>query len=293
MPTGIDLHTHSTCSDGVLSAAQLYQEMSEAGLWLAAVSDHDTLEGYRSLRTAGLGDAAPRLIPAIEFDAVRSPELHPWPGDVHILGYGLDPDSDALERVLAQLRDWRRERFLECLERLAAAGAPVADALSNDLDDASVSAGRPHLARALVATGHARDVQDAFDRWLTPGSVGYVPKRGLGPRAAIEAIRAGGGVPVLAHSPGVVDDASRLGPLMDWGLLGLEVYYSGNHRQGEPYPVAEMERVARAHGLLSTGGSDYHGDRMSYRDAHTAGIVPDEAGERLLAAIDGVRAGRV
>lgn len=122
--------------------------------------------------------------------------------------------------------------------------------------------------------------------------MGYVPKRGLGPRAAIDAIRAAGGVAVLAHSPGVVRDAGRLRPLIDWGLLGLEVYYFGNHRQGDPYPVAEMARVAEEHRLLATGGSDYHGDRMSYLEAHAVGSMPDEVGERLVDAIGAVRAGR-
>ena len=121
---GVDLHTHSTSSDGTLTAVELYAAMSEAGLWLAALSDHDTLEGFHQLRAAGLGaDPAhlpgsdgppatgPHLIPAIEFDSVRTPDLDPWPGDVHILGYGVDPDAPALEGVLLKLRDWRRERF--------------------------------------------------------------------------------------------------------------------------------------------------------------------------------------
>jgi predicted metal-dependent phosphoesterase TrpH len=296
---GIDLHTHSTCSDGVLTPRELYAAMTEAGLWLAALSDHDTLEGYRELRAAGLGDGTagtgPRLLPAIEIDAVRSPELDPWPGDVHILGYGIDPAAPALERVLLQLRDWRRERFLVCLDRLRAAGAAVDDALPNDIEDPAASAGRPHLARALIAKGLATDVDDAFERWLKPGRPGFAPKKGIGPRAAIEAIRAAGGLAVLAHSPGVVDDPARLGPLRDWGLTGMEVYYFGGHRAGDFFPtsiIPAMAKVAHDHGLLATGGSDYHGDGMSYLEKQALAYVPDEVGHRLLEALDAVRAGR-
>lgn len=298
---GVDLHTHSTASDGVLTPSELYREMTEAGLWLAAISDHDTLDGYHQLRAAGLGTdttpdgSGPRLVPAIEIDAVRSPELDPWPGDVHILGYGVDPDAPVLERVLLQLRDWRRERFATCLAHLREAGAAVDDAVPNDVDDPAASAGRPHLARALISKGFATDVDDAFERWLKPGRPGYAGKQGLGPRAAIEAIREAGGLAVLAHSPDVVDDPARLGPLRDWGLGGLEVYYFGGHRASDFFPtslIPAMADVAKRHGLLATGGSDYHGDGMSYLDKQAEIDVPDEVGHRLLEALDAVRAGR-
>ncbi len=286
-------------SDGVLAPLELYEEMRTAGLWLAALSDHDALEGYRQLRAAGLGDGSPgtgpRLVPAIEIDAVRSPELDPWPGDVHILGYGIDPDAPPLEQALLQLRDWRRERFARCLTLLRDAGAAIDDALPNDINDDAASAGRPHLARGLVAKGHAVDVNDAFARWLKPGRPGYASKQGLGPRAAIEAIRAAGGVAVLAHSPAVVEDDARLRPLREWGLVGLEVHYFGGHRAGDFFPpslIPAMAGVAARWGLLATGGSDYHGDGMSYLEKHAETAIPDEVGHQLLEAMADVRAGR-
>ncbi|MBA2255359.1 MAG: hypothetical protein H0W07_09620, partial [Chloroflexi bacterium] len=162
-------------------------------------------------------------------------------------------------------------------------------------NDKAASAGRPHLARALVARGFASDVNDAFERWLKPGRLGYAPKQGLGPRAAIEAIRAAGGVAVLAHSPGVIRDATRLGPLGEWGLGGLEVHYFGGHRAGDFFPPSEipaMAEVADRWGLLATGGSDYHGDGMSYLEKHAETRIPDEVGHRLLEAIAETRAGR-
>jgi predicted metal-dependent phosphoesterase TrpH len=139
------------------------------------------------------------------------------------------------------------------------------------------------------------DVNDAFERWLKPGRIGYASKRGLGPREAIEAIRASGGLAVLAHSPGVVDDDSRLGPLCAWGLAGLEVHYFGGHRAGDFFPpslIPAMAAVAERHGLLATGGSDYHGDLMSYAEKQAEMDVPDEVGLRLLDALAEVRAGR-
>jgi predicted metal-dependent phosphoesterase TrpH len=143
------------------------------------------------------------------------------------------------------------------------------------------SVGRPHIARALVATGHAADVSDAFARYLVPGRPGYVRRQGVGPRVAIEAIGAAGGIAALAHAPWAVDEHRVMDELQRWGLGGLEVHY----RSWDEDRIKRMGDVADARGLLRTGGSDYHGDTGSYADAQADVHVPDDVGERLLMAL--------
>lgn len=293
-PNRVDLHTHSRRSDGVLEPTDLYARMARYGMRVVALSDHDTLAGYRELRAADLGTRlspdGPQLISAVEINTLAGSVLrrHGMGRDgeeLHILGFGMDPDDDAFESRLALQRDGRRVRLdatVECLRRhgasideqlpqiLAAAGPTGHDAL-----------GRPHIARALILAGHAESVDDAFERWIDHGRPCYVAREGLGPRDAIEAIRDAGGLPVLAHSPAAPERPEVIAELQDWGLAGLEIHY----RTFLPETVAAMAAFAQERGLLATGGSDYHGDTMDYTQAQAGTWVPDEAADRLLEAI--------
>jgi hypothetical protein len=145
--------------------------------------------------------------------------------------------------------------------------------------------GRPHVARALVGAGLAETVQDAFDRYLVPGMPAYVRRQGIGPRAAIEAITAAGGVASLAHAPWAPDEPGIIDGLMHWGLRALEVHY---HHWDEER-IERMGAFADAHGLLRTGGSDFHGDTGSYADAQATVDVPDMVGAQLLDALGATR----
>jgi predicted metal-dependent phosphoesterase TrpH len=288
----VDFHCHTSRSDGVLAPTVLYDQMRAAGLRLASITDHDTLAGYRELRAAGLGltpgEAGPELIPAIEINSV-APNIPDLPeGELHILGFGVDPDDAALETVLENQRMRRRERFAEILRILAGLGMPIDEHLPAVMPEDVASAGRPHLARALIRAGHATTVEGAFDLALSPGRPAYVPRVGLGPRAAIEVIRAAGGVPSLAHFPLAPERPEIVDELIGWGLEGIEVHYA----KFNPETTERMKAFAESKGLLATGGTDYHGDKGPYPEARAQVHIPTDVGDRLRDAVDRARAAR-
>jgi 3',5'-nucleoside bisphosphate phosphatase len=284
----VDLHSHTNRSDGVLEPRALYGAMAAWGMELVAITDHDTLAGCRELIAAGLGGEAgergPRLIVGVEIntlpdeDGLRAGRAE---GELHILGLGVDPDDAALDGALARQRDGRRDRVERTLELLRLSGYDVAEHLETGPPDVAFALGRPHVARALVAAGHATSVQDAFERFLSAGRFAYVRRIGMGPREAIARIVAAGGIASLAHAPGVPETPWVVDRLVDHGLGGLEVYHSS-------FDEAAVERMAAFAGersLLPTGGSDYHGDGMDYATAQGGSFVPDEVGAALLEAL--------
>ena len=288
-----DFHCHSAASDGRDPPLAVYAAMRDWGLKVAALSDHDTLEGYRVVRAAGLGGAdapagsGPRLVPALELNAVAVPGQDDGGplGERHFLGYGIDPADPGLTAALARQRAYRRERIAATVERLRTLGLAVDEQLHETLGPDVSSAGRPHVARALVAAGHATSVEDAFARYLSRGRPAYVARHGLGNREAIETITSAGGLAVLAHSADAVDAPRMLDRLQQWGLGGLEVYYGGYNRVFTPRRIGELARLAAERGLVATGGSDYHGDTMTLQEAEARTWVPRVAAERLLEAI--------
>lgn len=287
----IDLHCHTRRSDGVLDPSELHRQMRAYGMRLVAISDHDTLAGYRELRAAGLGErsstAGPRIIPAVEINTVVDASFakHGMGRDneeLHILGYGIDADDPGLDAILGRQRDARRARLALTLDALRAQDTPVDSQIAElGLHDVE-SLGRPHVARALVAAGFATSVDDAFDRFLEHGRPCYVPRQGIGPQGAIAAIVAARGIASLAHSPAAPDRPAVIDRLIGWGMSALEVY----HRSFTPPEVSRMADLATARGLLPTGGSDYHGDTMDYARTQAVTFVPTSVGEGLLAALE-------
>ena len=280
-PSTVDLHAHSARSDGVLRPEQLIRDVAAAGVRVFSLTDHDTLAGYHDLIAA---DAVPNdmtLIPGVEINALVTRDLGLWEGELHILGFGMDPADAAFEGALGAQRDARRSRFDCTVALLREIGMPIdaqVEGLETGDDDAL---GRPTIARALIAAGFATSVEDAFSRIIGHGQPGYVRREGLGPEAAIHVIRDAGGMPVLAHfreapgRPDVIDE------LVDAGLAGLEVFY----RTFDRATVDAMAALASAKGLVMTGGSDYHGDLGPYSETHSRLWVPPEVGDALLAAI--------
>ncbi|MGH2475964.1 MAG: PHP domain-containing protein [Candidatus Limnocylindrales bacterium] len=280
-PSPVDLHAHSTRSDGVLSPAELIDAVAAAGVRTFALTDHDTLGGYRELVAADAVPPGMSLIPGVEINALVTRDLGLWEGELHILGFGMDPDDEAFEAALAAQRGARRVRFERTVDRLREIGLPIdAQVAALDLggDDAL---GRPTIARALIAAGFAATVEDAFNRLIGHGAPGYIRREGLGPEDAIAVIRAAAGVPVLAHFREAPTRTDIVAELVDAGLAGLEVHY----RSFDSAAVEAVGAVAADLGLLATGGSDYHGDLGSYAESHAALWVPPEVGERLLARI--------
>jgi predicted metal-dependent phosphoesterase TrpH len=290
----VDLHTHTARSDGVLPPLVLYEQMRAWGSRLVAVTDHDTLAGARELLAAGLGQRGapgevvdgPGIIVGVEINtsldgtvAALAEGLEPS-AELHVLGLGVDPVDAAFEARLEGQRNGRRDRLERTLGCLDALGLAVRDRLP-EVEGGIDALGRPHVARALVAAGHAESVDDAFTRYLVPGQAAYVRRSGIGPRAAIEAITAAGGIASLAHSSWAPREGALIDRLRDWGLRAIEVYYPG----WDEATTAAMAAFVEARALLATGGSDYHGDDGDYATAQAAIHVPPAVGERLLEAL--------
>jgi predicted metal-dependent phosphoesterase TrpH len=246
----IDLHLHTTASDGLCSPRQLVEQAAAAGVTTLAVTDHDTMAAAREVATLASA-AGMRFVPGIEITAIENG------ADVHILGYFLDPASPRLAAFLAAQRESRVARVKAIAQRLTALGLEVdvrpLIEIATRHDGSSV--GRPQVARALVAAGHAVDTNDAFERWLGRGKPGFVPRAGASSEEVIAIVHDAGGLASLAH-PGITNVDARIPKLRDAGLDALEAYHSDHD--------ADMRdrylRLARDLGLLVTGGSDYHGD---------------------------------
>ena len=223
------------------------------------------------------------LIPGVEINALVTRDLGLWEGELHILGFGMDPGDQAFEAALVAQRWARRTRFDRTVQLLRELGLPIdaqVAALEVGADDAL---GRPTIARALIAAGFASSVEDAFSRIIGHGAPGYVRREGLGPEEAIATIAAAGGIPVLAHLREAPTRLDVMRELVAAGLRGLEVYY----RTFDAAAVAAVGAVASELGLIATGGSDYHGDLGTYAEAHASLWVPPAVGEGLLRAISG------
>lgn len=277
-PSTVDLHTHTDRSDGLLPPDALVADAAAAGVRLLAITDHDTLAGVRALGPLPPGIA---VIPGVEINSVASGIADLWEGELHILGLGVDPADEAFEAALARQRTGREVRFARIVERLRSLGLPVDAELEPLVRTPGAALGRPTLARALVAAGHACDVDDAMQRLLARGRPAYEPRAGLGPAEAIRAIRAAGGLPVLAHFADAPFRHELIADLVAEGLGGLEVYY----RRFPQETVAALAAVARQLRLVPTGGSDHHGDGGSYAATHAGLWVPPAVGEGILAIL--------
>jgi len=286
-PATVDLHSHTRRSDGLLEPHELVEAAAAAGVRTLAISDHDTIAAYRELTAPGGPDLPPglELVCAIEINAIGA-ALGPGV-ETHLLGYGMDPADPAFEATLARQRGARRVRFERMAARLRALGLGIdaeLEAMGPFGDDAL---GRPTIARALIAAGHATSVEDAFERLLSWGRPAYVARDGLGPREAIAAIRAAGGLASLAHDPAAADHVAAIRDLREAGLRGLEVF----HRSFDDAARAATGAVAAELGLVRTGGTDYHGDVGTYAEA-LAELVIDPAVATDLRAALGVPSGR-
>ncbi len=242
----IDLHTHSTASDGLYTPTELVKRASEAGLSLIALTDHDTTNGLAEALSAGEARHL-EVIPGIEVNTDLSST------EVHVLGYFLEYQQAALQRTLQTLRDMRVTRAQRMVEKLRALGLNISWERVREL--AAGTVGRPHVAAALVEGGYAESVADAFNRYLGRGKPGYVPRYKLAPLDAIRLINSACGVPVLAHPAGIPELEQILPSLCEAGLAGIEVYY-GDY---DPQTVENLQRLADFYHLIPTGGSDYHG----------------------------------
>lgn len=243
----VDLHLHSTASDGSLSPSALVWAARSGGLHVVALTDHDTIAGVAEAKAAGEG--AVDVIAGIEMSTMHDG------AELHILGYFVDPSFERLREYSRTAAQRREERMHGMIERLAAIGYSVAwEDIIRSADHDTRSLGRPHLARALVERGHATTMNDAFERFIGDDGPAYLPVRLLSSEDAIALIHAAGGIAVWAH-PRMDDVERQLLALVGYRLDGLECF----RPRCPPADSLRLEELARVHGLVTTGGSDWHG----------------------------------
>jgi 3',5'-nucleoside bisphosphate phosphatase len=277
----IDLHLHTTASDGRLSPAELVQRAAHARLTTIAVTDHDTVQSVDEVTRLAAGRGM-RVVPGIEITSVDDGR------DVHMLAYFIDHADASLGVFLSTQRGRRMERVRETGARLAALGVPVnvEALLERARAKAGTAIGRPWLARALVRAGHADSVADAFDRWLGQGKPAYVPRLGPSPFDVVGLVHRAGGVVSFAH-PGVTQRDHLLAPLAEAGLDAIEVHHSDHSPD-----VRERYRAVAANlGVATSGGSDFHGFGDT-RAALGLVVLPPSEFEALEARVPGRAGGR-
>ncbi len=262
MPDCIDLHLHTTLSDGALTPAELLDKVRAASLAAFAVADHDTVEGYRQMRTL-LVKGDPELVTGLELSVSVNGS------DLHMLAYLFDPDYDELAETLGRFQEARNLRGDKMVKKLNEQGLNLRfEAVLKAANGSAI--GRPHIAEAMVKQGLVGSFEEAFRKHIGDHRPAYIPKSMISPEEAISLIHRAGGLAVLAHP--YINDMHRFVPsLVQQGLDGLEVYHYSNNLQ----QVQELKRLAARHNLLTTGGSDFHG-RQEHEGEIGAYQVPIE-----------------
>jgi predicted metal-dependent phosphoesterase TrpH len=246
MPGGVDLHSHTTASDGALTPRELVRLAARHHVRVLAITDHDSTEGLAE----AIDEAARHgleIVPGLEINT-------DVPGaEIHVLGYYVDWQADWFQAFLREQRAERAARVHRIVERLTELGMPLtAEEVFAICREGSP--GRPHVAQAMVNRGYVKSVREAFDRWLRADGPANVPRRRLTPGEAVAVIRRAGGVPVLAH-PGLANRDEMIPALVEAGLAGIETYYP-EHSAAQ---VTAYRATCEHFHLVATGGSDYHG----------------------------------
>jgi predicted metal-dependent phosphoesterase TrpH len=279
MAGGVDLHSHTTASDGTYTPRELVQEAARRGLRVLAITDHDSTEGLAEAMDEALKCRPLEIVPGIEINCdVEGAE-------VHILGYYMDYEAQWFQTFCREQREERRQRVHRMVERLASLG------MSIDPEEVFAlvregSAGRPHVAQVMVNRGYVKSVRDAFDTYLASGRPGHVPRKKLAPAEAVRLIRRAGGVPVFAH-PGLAGRDELIPVLIEAGMMGIECYYP-------EHSVAQRAgylQICKERDLVATGGSDFHGPKVRAANLG-APAVPLSAWEALKTKAAQARASR-
>ena len=275
----VDLHLHTTISDGRLSPRELLRHAHARGVRRLAVTDHDNTDGLPEAQAEAQ---------ALGLEVIPGIELSTDLGEVgvHVLGYFLRYDDPAFQARLAPMRDDRLSRAYAMVQRLGELGYPIA--IERVLEIAGEgSVGRPHIAQALLEAGHVRSITEAFDRFIADHGPAYVDRMKLTPADAIALVHSAGGVTSLAHPYDAPEVDALVAELVAAGLDGVETYYQGYG----PEQIEHLAALARAYDLIPTGGSDFHGFPMGAAtevDNDVGSVyVPDDTVERLRARATG------
>jgi predicted metal-dependent phosphoesterase TrpH len=270
----VDLHIHSTASDGTYTPEAIIDLAVARGLTAVSICDHDSMGATAAAQAAAAGRI--RYLPGVEVSSVRGGQ------ELHILGYFARDDYAPLRDELRKIREERAARIGRTVARLNELGVPLAvadvEAAAQAEPGHDIALGRPHVALALVRRGLVANTNEAFDLYLRRGRPAYMERYRLQPERAVTLIREAGGLPVLAH-PGLVKNDGLIEPLVRQGLGGLEAYHTSHSEADARRYVALAERL----GLYVTGGTDCHGPSGSYPVDVGEIDVPDECATKLLA----------
>jgi hypothetical protein len=256
----IDLHIHSTASDGSLTPADIIDQAQKLNLAAIAITDHDSVDGSKEALQIGIPPSL-HFLTGVEISAAHPP-FFPGSGSFHILGYAIRLDHRALNQNLDKLQDARKNRNPEILRRLNKLGFQITlEEVNQGVGQGQL--GRPHIAYAMVKKGFVKSIDEAFDKYLGTARPAYVDKYRIECEQAINIIRKAGGVPVLAHPALLnIENDQKLETLLQnlikIGLAGVEVYYPGH----SPQQIRRYTELTRKYGLLMTGGTDFHGSIM-------------------------------
>ncbi len=253
----IDLHIHSTASDGSLTPADIIDHAQKLNLAAIAITDHDSVDGSKEALQFGIPPSL-HFLTGVEISAAHPP-FFPGSGSFHILGYAIHLDNRDLNQALSKLQEARKNRNPEILKRLNKLGFQISlEEVNQEVGESQL--GRPHIAYAMLKKGFVASISEAFDKYLGNAGPAYVDKDRIECEKAINIIRAAGGVPVLAHPALLnIENDQKLDALLQnlvkMGLAGIEVYYPGH----SPQQIRQYTELAGKYGLLMTGGTDFHG----------------------------------
>jgi len=281
---GIDLHIHSTASDGTLSPAKILKLAQKLKLRAIAITDHDTIDGSKEALQAGIPPSV-KFLTGVEISA-SSPLSISYAGSFHILGYSIRLDDPQLNKTLAVLQQARKNRNPQIVKRLNSMGFEFSlEDVASEIGDGQL--GRPHIARYMLKRGFVKSIDEAFRKYIAQGRPAYVDKYRVDCERAIEIIHDAGGIPVLAHPILLNFDKNEtidlFALLKDMGLKGIEVYYPEN----PPDMTAFYIELAQRYGLLKTGGTDFHGSLkpdIQMGSGRGDFYVPYEVYEKLISA---------
>lgn len=267
-----DLHLHTTASDGRLTPGELVGLAAKKGLSVIAITDHDSIEGIAAALVAAESSPSLKVIPGVEINT-DIPN-----GEIHILGYFIDYQSEELKQTLHSLRHAREIRARRIITKLARLGIHVEWQRVKELAGGG-SIGRPHIAQAMFEGGYIPSLREAFKRYIGRQGPAYAERERLSPVEAVELVVKAGGLPMLAHPANIDDLEELLVQLKGAGLVGLEAYYDGYTKQ----TVDRLVDLAEKHGLITCGGSDFHG-MESGDETLLGGIdIPSDCAEQLVA----------
>ena len=267
----IDLHIHSTASDGKLTPAEIVREAAERGLTVIALADHDSIDGIAPAIRAAQAFPGLKVIPGVEI-STDIPS-----GELHMLGYFIDYTDSRFKATLNKFKNSRLQRAQKMVAKLKKLGINVDWQRVQEIAGAS-SIGRPHIAQAMLERGFITSIKQAFTEYLGHDRPAYVEREKMTPKETVELITRAQGLPVLAHPLTLNDPEAMTMELKAAGLVGIEAYYNGYTEE----EVGRLLRLAERYELIVTGGSDYHG--LDSTETAIGGVdVPMEAVERLIA----------